>query len=640
VVNANVPALARLAHRHLRTVRTEVVDAQTAQLEVITTQSQITVAMAARTRAFVDGAAVTVPTNDLNLADQVGQEIELRMDPGIPVTIEKIVATATSRDPAISTPSLTAAATAARAPDFPELLADHERAWADLWRRFSVTVEAGERARTALNLHTFHILQTAAPSPDIDAGLAARGLSGEGYSGHVFWDEILVHPLLTLRQPELTRTSLLYRYRRLGEARAAARAAGLAGALFPWQSGSDGRDETPAQLFNPLTGAWMPDNSRRQRHVGLAIASSVIQYVEASEDWSYLAESGMELIVEIVRCFASMATYDPDSDRYDVDGVMGPDEFHDGYPDRPGSGVRNNAYTNILLAWTANRAAALLGQLDRRDDGRTRRRLRLGGPELDRWDRLARRMRVPFHADGVISQFEGYADLAEFDWPAYRARYNDIGRLDLILAAEHDTPNHYRVSKQPDVLMLLYLLSAEDLRATLERLGYQFDRAAVRRTVAFYLARTSHGSTLSRPVCSWLLARADRAQSWSLFNEALDSDLADIQRGTTREGIHLGAMAGTVDLLLRCYTGLETRDGALWLHPALPPELERVRFDIGYRGHGISLELTRSTLTLHLQPREVAPIQVHVEDAELTLHAGHSYTFDLPAPRPGPSDPS
>ena len=340
----------------------------------------------------------------------------------------------------------------------------------------------------------------------------------------------------------------------------------------------------------------------------------------------------MELIVEIVRCFASMATYDPEADRYDIDGVMGPDEFHDGYPGRPGSGLRNNAYTNILLAWIAGRAAALLSQLDRRDDGRTNGRLGLSGEELERWDRLTRRLRVPFHADGVISQFEGYADLAELDWSAYRARYGDIGRLDLILAAEGDTANRYRASKQPDVLMLLYLLSAEDLRATLDRFDYQLDGAAVRRTVVFYLDRTSHGSTLSRPVCSWLLARADRAQSWFLFNEALDSDLADIQRGTTREGTHLGAMAGTVDLLLRCYTGLETRDGALWLHPALPLELRRVRFEICYRGHGISVDLTPSTLTLHLQPRTAAPIQVHIEDEEVTLHAGHSYTFDLLTP--------
>ncbi len=330
--------------------------------------------------------------------------------------------------------------------------------------------------------------------------------------------------------------------------------------------------------------------------MGLAIAYSVIQYVEASDDWSYLAEIGMELIVEIVRCFASMATYDPAADRYDIDGVMGPDEFHDGYPGRPGSGVRNNAYTNILLAWIARRSSGSAGSAGpARRRRATRRRLRLSGEELERWDRLTRRLRVPFHADGVISQFEGYEDLAELDWSAYRARYDDIGRLDLILAAEGDTPNRYRVSKQPDVLMLLYLLSAEDLRGDS---ASGSDTSSTRPPYAepwtFYLGRTSHGSTLSRPVCSWLLARADRAQSWSLFNEALDSDLADIQRGTTREGIHLGAMAGTVDLLLRCYTGLETRDGTLWLHPALPLELGRVRFEIGYRSHNIELNLTPS----------------------------------------------
>lgn len=238
------------------------------------------------------------------------------------------------------------------------------------------------------------------------------------------------------------------------------------------------------------------------------------------------------------------------------------------------------------------------------------------------------------HADGVISQFEGYEQLAEFDWDGYRARYDDIGRLDLILAAEGDSPNKYRLAKQPDVLMLFYLLSAEELRETLERLGYRLDRTAVRRTVDFYLSRTSHGSTLSRPVCSWLLARADRKQSWSFFNEALDADLADLQRGTTREGIHLGAMAGTVDLLLRCYTGLETRDGQLWLHPVLPPELGQLRFPISYRKHSLLLDLTPSTMVLESQPRSVPPIRVRVNNQIATLRAGRTYRFTLDASDP------
>ena len=99
------------------------------------------------------------------------------------------------------------------------------------------------------------MLQTvAAAGADLDAGVPARGLHGEGYRGHVFWDEMFVYPMLTLRRPELTRALLRYRYRRLDEARAAARAAGLDGAMFPWQSGSDGREETPSELYNPRTG--------------------------------------------------------------------------------------------------------------------------------------------------------------------------------------------------------------------------------------------------------------------------------------------------------------------------------------------------------------------------------------------------
>ena len=551
------------------------------------------------------------------------------LTPGLPVVVEKIIAVATSRDRAISSPAIAVTSWVARAGTFTQLLDRHERAWAELWRQFSVTAQASERAATALTLHSFHVLQTASIDADVDAGLPARGLHGEGYRGHIFWDEMFVYPMLTLRRPDLTRSILLYRYRRLDEARAAARAAGLDGALFPWQSGSDGRDETPVQLFNQRTGSWLPDHSRLQRHVGLAIAYSIIQYLEASDDWTFIAEVGIEMLVDIVRCFASMATYDADADRYDINSVMGPDEFHDGYPGQPGSGIRNNAYTNIMLAWTLRRTAALLKELDRHDDGHGRRRLSLPDEELNRWDRLSRRLRVPFHGDGVISQFEGYEQLTEFDWDAYRARYDDIGRLDLILQAEGDSPNNYRLAKQPDVLMLFYLLSAEDLRETLARLDYDLDKAAVRRTVEFYLARTSHGSTLSRPVCSWLLARANRTLSWSLFNEALDSDLADIQRGTTREGIHLGAMAGTVDLILRCYTGLETRDDVLRLHPILPPELGRVQFQLTYRGHAISIRLTPSTLTLRLQTRAAPPIQVHVDDQAVSMHAGRTYRFDL-----------
>jgi trehalose/maltose hydrolase-like predicted phosphorylase len=429
---------------------------------------------------------------------------------------------------------------------------------------------------------------------------------------------------------------LRYRHRRLGEARAAARAAGLDGAMFPWQSGSDGREETPAELYNMRTARWMPDNSRRQRHVGLAVGYGVWQYYQATADLDFLIDAGAELMVEVTRLFASLATYDAADDRFDIAGVMGPDEFHDGYPDAGGEGVRNNAYTNVLVAWLAGRTLEALDLLAGEDCDPLWDRLALRPGEREHWDRLRHRLRVPFHADGVISQFEGYEQLLEFDWEGYRARYGDIGRLDLILAAEGDSPNRYRLSKQADVLMLLYLLSAEELRAVLDRLGYPLPPEAVPRTVEFYLARTTHGSTLSRLVSGWVLARADRPRSWSLFTRALDSDLADIQGGTTREGVHIGAMAGTVDMVLRCFSGLEIRNNVLWLHPALPVELPRAAFEIVYRGQPISVELTHAQLTLRLHPGGGAPITVCVEDRVSTLSPGEVHVVAL-APL-GPTD--
>ena len=160
-------------------------------------------------------------------------------------------------------------------------------------------------------------------------------------------------------------------------------------------------------------------------------------------------------------------------------------------------------------------------------------------------------MYVPFHDDGIISQFEGYEKLRELDWEHYRTRYGNIQRLDLILEMENDSANRYKVSKQADVLMLFYLFSSEEIGELFERLGYPFEYETIPRNVAYYAARSSHGSTLCRVVYAWVLARSDRQRAMDFFAEALQSDVSDVQQGTTAEGVHLGAMAGTVDLVQR-----------------------------------------------------------------------------------------
>jgi trehalose/maltose hydrolase-like predicted phosphorylase len=268
------------------------------------------------------------------------------------------------------------------------------------------------------------------------------------------------------------------------------------------------------------------------------------------------------------------------------------------------------------------RAHDVLRRLPEHRARELREALAIGDGELAHWEEVSRRMRLCFHDHGLISQFEGWERLAELDWDAYRKRYGDLHRLDRILEAEGDTTNRYKLAKQPDVLMLFYLLSAEELAGLFERLGYPWDRGMIPRNVAYYSSRTAHGSTLSRVVHSWVLARSDRARSWALFREALESDIGDIQGGTTAEGIHLGAMAGTVDLVQRAYTGLEARGDVLRLSPCLPDPLKRLHLHLSYRGQALELELSPQALRVRALPSGAPPIRLAVRDREVELRAG------------------
>ena len=163
--------------------------------------------------------------------------------------------------------------------------------------------------------------------------MPARGLHGEAYRGHIFWDELFIFPVLNLRLPMITRSLLGYRYRRLPEARHAAAAAGYAGAMYPWQSGSDGREESQRLHLNPRSGRWNPDASARAHHIGIAVAYSAWKFYQVTGDLAYLIDYGAEMLAEIARFFVSLATYDEGRDRFGIRGVIGPDEFHSGYPD-------------------------------------------------------------------------------------------------------------------------------------------------------------------------------------------------------------------------------------------------------------------------------------------------------------------
>ncbi|WP_171113597.1 MULTISPECIES: glycoside hydrolase family 65 protein [Streptomyces] len=622
VTNAGVERYRDLDGHHLTHEHAGTAEHDTVWLRCRTRTSDIRIGMASRITA---DAPVTIR----HARPRTIQRTRLQLLPGRPATVDKTVAVHTSRDPAISDPLYAAVDRVGRAPAFDELLRSHRTAWAQLWRRADLDVP-GE-AGSILRVHLFHVLQTLSPhTADLDVGVPARGLHGEAYRGHVFWDELFVLPFLNLHFPEVSRALLRYRHRRLEQACTAALHAGRRGAMYPWQSGSDGREETQQLHLNPRSGRWLPDHSHLQYHVGSAIAYNVWQYCEASGDTEFRHTKAAEMLLQIARFWADAAGYDKALGRYRIRGVVGPDEYHDAYPGARQPGLNDNAYTNVTASWVLTRTLELLNGLPEPRRRELAERTGLDDEELDQWDEISRTLHVPFH-EGVISQFDGYGDLAELDWHRYRQEYGDIRRLDRILEAEDDTVNRYQASKQADVLMLGYLFAPAELQGLFARLGLWLDEEIWRRTVDYYLHRTSHGSTLSGLVHGWILTRARRAEAWQFVQEALRGDIADVQGGTTGEGIHLGAMAGTLDLVQRGLTGLETREGALWLDPVPLPELSSYGLSLRYQGNwGVRLRLRHGRMEISVPSSDETPIDVRLPGRAVRLEPGETGRLVLP----------
>ncbi|HZC26267.1 MAG TPA: glycoside hydrolase family 65 protein, partial [Actinopolymorphaceae bacterium] len=324
VSNQGVARYRDLNGAHLRPLTTGNDGVDGCWLQVETMNSRIRIAEAARVR--LTGAAAA-RTSFLHDDGWTSAELEFEVGQGQPVTVEKTVALFTSQDKAIEE-TLPAACTAVRrAPAFDAMVSAHAMAWDRLWSICRVVVHgkggdgspvATEDPQLTLDLYVFHLLQSLSEHTiELDVGVPARGLHGEAYRGHVFWDELFVFGFYVVRLPEVARALLLYRWRRLAQARWEAAAAGYRGAMYPWQSGSDGREETPTMHLNPRSSRWLPDNSALQRHVGIAVAYNVWRYHQATGDMAFLASHGAEMLLEIARFWASVTTYDGRFHRYE-----------------------------------------------------------------------------------------------------------------------------------------------------------------------------------------------------------------------------------------------------------------------------------------------------------------------------------
>jgi alpha,alpha-trehalase len=613
VKNTGVARYRQLNPNHVIVINKGTVAPEGVYLLAKTTQSRLEVAEAARTRVFNPDPKAFVQVNTVVEDAEVGQLFTTEVEQGQTITVEKVVALHTARDRGITEPALDARLAITRAGNFEDLLRTHRIVWRSLWRRGDVDVEMDPTVvdeapddGVLIRFHIFHLLQTVSENTrGLDVSVPARGLHGEAYRGHIFWDEVYILPFYLESFPDIERSLIRYRYFRLNAARAYAKECGYRGAMFPWQSSSNGREETQYIHLNPKSGRWDPDNSRNQRHINAAIIYNIWEHYLTTRRRPFLEQFAAEIILDIAKFWSSIAHLNEDTGRYEIHGVMGPDEYHEAYPGRTEGGLKNNAYTNIMAVWCIERALKVLDLIrpERRED--LLELLDIDAKELQRWNEITHKMTIKFHGDGIISQFEGFENLEEFPWEEYRKKYGDIQRLDRILKAEDDSPDHYKVAKQPDVTMLFYLLRHEEVGRIFRQLGYAFDEETISRNIHYYLERCSHGSTLSRMVYAALLDRIDHEQSWNLYREALRSDFEDVQGGTTKEGIHVGAMAGTVNMVLNRYAGIDTRGDTLSINPALPPAIKKITLGVEYRGKWLDVAATHEKL--HVELDDTAP---------------------------------
>lgn len=446
----------------------------------------------------------------------------------------------------------------ARGAGFGPLLAEQRERWARQWADCHVAIPDDPESELALRLALFHLLGSAGENGE--AAVGARGLSGPGYRGHVFWDaDVFVLPALAAVRPRSARVMLEYRLRRLGAARARAASEGRAGARFPWESGRDGTEITPSWAADPVRPVAILTGDQ-ELHIVADIAWAACRYTAWTGDQAFLAGRGRPLVVEAARYWTAHAHWDG-SGRAHIEGVIGPDEYH--------TGVNDNAFTNVMARWNLRAAAALGGT-------------RASADERAEWSRLAEALVDGYDpATGTHEQFRGFGDLEPFSFGDLAGR---PFAADVLLGPE--VVARAQIVKQADVIMAHHLVP-DDLPEG--SLAADLDR---------YLPITSHGSSLSPGVHASVLARAGRPQdALRLFRVGARIDLDDLAR-TTGAGVHLAAMGGLWQAYAQGFLGVVPTPDGLRVDPHLPDEWGRAELGVRYCGARVRVSVDGGTATV------------------------------------------
>ncbi len=583
--------------RHLERTAREAVD-DVAYLEMRTIGSGITLGYAATTTPSIAPVRSEFRVDD----ERVAWHAVFEPGEGETLRLDKIVRIGTSRDvdrPAGSVrDGCLAGLAAARAEGFDAIVAASTAEWAERWSDCDCTIDGDARSTQAVRFGIYHLL-IAANDADPTVNIGAKSLSGEGYRGHVFWDtEVLMLPFFTYTRPDAARSLLGYRYHTLPGARENARINGTAGARYPWESADTGREECPEFTTDGANRFWTREE---EVHVSADVAHGVMQYVEATGDQAFLVERGAEILFETSRFWAERVA-PSEGGAYSLLQVMGPDEFH--------SHTDDNAFTNHLVRWHLETAAAVYDELSTTEPAALAAlvdAIGLESSEVAAWRAVAAAIHLPAQRpDGLIEQFTGYFE--RLDVPVTEWDENDMPRYPA--GYHHFNCEDTQLLKQPDVVMLLYILPDA------------FDAATKRANFEYYEARTLHKSSLSPSIHAIMgIEVGDPSRAEQYFARSAFVDLTDNQ-GNTADGMHIASAGGTWQVLVCGFGGFRVVHGQMSFEPWLPESWQAIHFRLRWRGDRLRVHVDHTGTTFDLDAADGVAVPVLVHGRAVTLTPG------------------
>ena len=541
----------------------------------------------------IEGPPQTVVASE-STPDVARVTVTTQLKPGERLRIVKFIAYGWSSlrsRPAIHD-QVRAALSAARLTGWDGLLAEHRAYLDDFWACADVELEGDPEIQQAVRFALFHVLQAGARAER--RPIPAKGLTGPGYDGHAFWDtEIFVLPVLALTWPRAAADALRWRHLILDKAKEHARELGLRGSAFPWRTirGAE------------CSGYWPAGTAAF--HINADIAYAVSYYIGATGDMAFEEEVGLELLIETARLWSSLGFLNPDTGRFRIDGVTGPDEYS--------ALADNNVYTNLMAQHNLRWAADAVQRHPEKAHA-----LGVDSGEVASWREAAKKMLILYDKRREVTpQAESFTEHEVWDFAGTRP-----DQYPLLLHFPYFDLYRKQVVKQADLVLAMHLHSDA---FTLEQ---------KMRNFAYYEPLTVRDSSLSANTQAVIAAEVGQLDlAYDYLGEAALIDLQDLHHNV-RDGLHMASLAGAWIALVAGFGGMRVQNGSLFFAPRLPDALGRLAFHLLFRGCRLRVEVRAKEATYRLL--EGPPLVVHHHGEEILLPVDESVTRPIPPIQAGP----